>query len=52
MFESSQNPCLLPGLLHGIGAGVTIGAAYNMMTSRNPVKVVFVSYMAVCFGSV
>jgi hypothetical protein len=36
--------------MYGMGAGFTVGAVYNMATSRKPWKIGFVSYIAVAAG--
>jgi hypothetical protein len=50
MFDSSENPCLGSSFFYGIGSGFTVGAAFNMATSRSPMKVGFLTYIIVTLG--
>lgn len=48
--DLSKAPCFKHSFMYSIGAGMTVGVAYNLALSRNPYKIAFATYTAVLFG--
>ena len=48
--DLSKVPCFKDSWMYGIGTGMVVGVAYNLLLSRNPFKIAFWTYGAVTFG--
>ena len=44
-------PCFKSSFMNGISAGMVVGLAYNLATSRPPMNMAFGTYTIVLFGS-